>query len=107
MSFKLNHNPVAGESYVRCHQVVIDNRHGKTPVITFHRERVIGTDTGTLARQPLSPKVMAFDPAASVPLVDPDTGTSTGQSMTHADVYAALYSAFVAVETATPDTGDV
>jgi hypothetical protein len=104
MSYKLHHQPLAGESYVRCHQVVIDNALGRAPTLTFHRQRVIGSDAGAVSQQPLPPRLLAFDPAASVALVDPESGEDTGHTITHAEIYAAIYSAFIAVETATPDT---
>lgn len=104
MSHKLHQQPLAGESYVRCQQVVIDNRLGRAPSVTFHRQRVIGTDGGAVAQQPLAPRPLAFDPAAEVPLIDPETGAEIGQTITHAEIYTAIYSAFVAAETATPDT---
>jgi len=104
MSYKLHQQPLAGESYVRCQQVIIDNRLGRAPSVTFQRQRVIGADGGAVAQQPLAPRPMAFDPAASVPLIDPETGAETGETITHAEIYAVIYSAFIAAETAAPDT---
>lgn len=102
MTFKLNQQPVAGESYTRSPQVVIDNRMGRTPTITFHREMVLGTAGGSVMCQPMAPNVLAFDPQASVPVINPETGEPTGDTVTHGEIYALLFSAFVAAET--PDT---
>ena len=100
MSFKLNQQPVAGESYVRCPQVVIDNRLGRTPVVTFHREQVIGITGSTVQRYPLPPRPLPFDPAASVPVIHPETGEPTGATITQGELYALVFSVFIAAETA-------
>lgn len=99
MSFKLNQQPVAGESYVRCPQVIIDNRLGRPPVVTFHREQVIGIEGGHAQRYPLTPKPLPFDPAASVPVIDPETGEPTGATITQGELYALVFSVFVDAET--------
>lgn len=100
MSFKLHQEPVAGESYVRCPQVIIDNRLGKTPVVTFHREQVVGLDGGNVQRYPLAPRPLPFDPTASVDVIDPETGNPTGATITQGELYAMIFSIFVAAETA-------
>lgn len=102
MSFKLHQQPVAGESYIRCPQVVIDNRVGKSPTVTFHREQVVGMDDGAVARRPLAPNVLAFDPQASVPVIDPETGEPTGATITQGELYALVFSVFVDAETPEP-----
>ncbi|MCA1774965.1 MAG: hypothetical protein LC676_04955 [Loktanella sp.] len=99
MSFKLNQQPVAGESYVRCPQVVIDNRLGRTPVVTFHREQVIGLGGGNVQRYPLPPRPLPFDSAASVPVINPETGEPTGATITQGELYALVFSVFIAAET--------
>ena len=99
MSYKLDQKPVAGESYIRCPQVVIDNRLGHAPTIAFSRERIIGLADGVTVTQPMSPREVAFDPAAVVPVLDPETGEPTGQTVTQGYLYALIYSVFVAAET--------
>lgn len=103
MSYKLNQTPFAGESYVRCPQVVVDNRLGATPAVTFHRETVIGIAGGGVLRQALSPREMIFDPAAEVPVLNPETGEPTGETITQGALYALIFSVFVAAETAQPE----
>lgn len=100
MTYKLDQKPIAGESYIRCSQVVIDNRLGVAPSVTFHRESVLGIDGGAVMRQPMSPREMVFGPAAAVPILNPETGEPTGQTVTHGEIYALIYSAFVAAEAA-------
>ncbi|WP_296639224.1 hypothetical protein [Roseinatronobacter sp.] len=103
MSYKLNQAPVAGESFVRCPQVVIDNRLGATPTVTFHRERIVGLEGADPIRQPMSPRPLPFDPAAAVPVLNPETGEPTGATITQGELYALVYSVFVAAETVTID----
>lgn len=107
MSYKLNETPVAGEAHIRCSQVVIDNRLGTAPTVTFHRERIIGLDGGEVIRQPMSPRTLSFDPNAAVPVLSPETGEASGQTITQGDLYALVYSVFVAAETAPADEGGV
>jgi hypothetical protein len=99
MSYKLDQKPIAGESYIRCPQVIIDNRLGATPSVTFHRESVIGIEGGSVMRQPMSPREIALDPASVVQILNPETGEATGQTVTHGEIYALIYSVFVAAET--------
>ena len=103
MSYKLNEIPVEGDAYVRCPQVVIRNQLGGPPVVEFHRERVIGLTGGETMKQPLSPRPMPFDPTASVPVLNPETGEPTGATITQGELYALVYSVFVAAETAEPE----
>lgn len=98
MSYKLDEKPIAGESYIRCPQVVIDNRLGHVPTIAFHRERVIGLADGATVVQPMSPREVTFNPAAVVAVINPETGEQTGQTITHGDLYTLIYSAFLAAE---------
>lgn len=100
MSYKLNQEPVAGESFIRCSQVIIDNRLGAAPTVTFHRERIVGLEGADPIRQPLSPLPLPFDPMASVPVLNPSTGEPTGATITQGEMYALVYSVFVAAETA-------
>ncbi|WP_296763682.1 hypothetical protein [Sediminimonas sp.] len=96
MSYKLNQTPIAGESFTRCPQVIIDNQLGKTPRVTFHQETIIGTDGGQVMHMPASPLPLAFDPAAVIPIIDPETGADTGQTTTQGEIYALVYSAYLA-----------
>lgn len=103
MSYKLDHTPVSGDSYIRCSQVIIDNRFGAQPSLSFHRERVIGLGGGQTVRQPLSPVVLEFSGEGSVDIVDPETGEATGEAITHPQIYALIYSAFISAATSLPE----
>lgn len=104
MTYKLDQKPVAGESYIRCPQVVIDNRLGHTPTISFHRERIIGLADGATITQPMSPREVTFSPAALVAVFDPATGEPTGETVTQGTLYALIYSVFIAAETPLAET---
>jgi hypothetical protein len=95
MSFKLDYRPLAGESYRRCNQVIIDNPYDGAPSITFAQETIFGAG-GAVMHMPMSGIRVDFDPAAEIAVVDPTTGEPTGQTITHAALYAMIYSAFVA-----------
>lgn len=105
MSYRLNQTPVSGEAFMRCSQIIIDNHIGRAPVVTFHREQVVGLSDGEVIRRPMSPRAVSFDPSAIIPILDPDTGEPTGQNATHSEVYALIYSVFIAAETAEPEEG--
>lgn len=100
MFFKLNLQSVDGESYTRCHQIIIDNRLDEPPAITFAQEQIV-TAGGRALHIPQPSVGMAFDPQAVIPILDPETGADTGTSITQAEAYALLYSAYVAAATAT------
>uniref|UniRef100_A4WS55 Uncharacterized protein n=1 Tax=Cereibacter sphaeroides (strain ATCC 17025 / ATH 2.4.3) TaxID=349102 RepID=A4WS55_CERS5 len=96
MGYKLHHQPIAGESYRRCHQIIIDNPLDRAPAITFGQETIIGTGAGEVLHVPMAPISLAFDPAVEIPIVDPQTGQPTGATISQAEVYALIYSAYIA-----------
>lgn len=105
MVFKLNQQPVAGESFVRCRQVIIDNHLGKLPKLEFHQETVIVSEGGRVAHMPMPPLSTTFDPAAEIPVINPETGEATGEIVTQAHVYGLVYSAYLMAATP-PATND-
>lgn len=96
MGYKLHHQPIAGGSYRRCHQIIIDNPLGRAPAITFGQETVIGTGGGEVLHVPMTPVLLAFEPASEIPVIDPQNGQPTGATITQAEVYAMVYSAWIA-----------
>lgn len=96
MGYKLNHQPIAGEIHTRCRQVIIDNPYGKAPAVTYHQEKIVGTDGGQVMHMPMSPLPMTFDPAVEIPIIDPETGEDTGATMTQSEIYTLIYSAYLA-----------
>lgn len=91
-----NESTVAGQTWQRAYQIVIENTRGSAPVIRFDEERVIALEDGTEVRKPLGNLAVSFDPTASIPLLNPLTGEPTGGTITHGEVYAILYSAYIA-----------
>ena len=85
---------VSGSTWQRCHTVTISNQLGKPPRVDFQEEKVIAL-VGDDIHQWTSGCTKAFDAAAEFPLLDPVTNTPTGQTMTHAGLYQALYSLYM------------
>lgn len=90
-----NETEVAGSNWQRCHQVVIDNRLGITPSIRFDEERVTALANGEAVRQPMGSLAVPSEPGGTVEMRDPETGEPTGETITHAEIYAILYSAYL------------
>jgi hypothetical protein len=91
---------VTGQVWQRCSQIVIDNPRHAVPTVRFEEERVVSLDTGDELRKPAPGITQDFDPALTVPLRNPVTGELTGDSISYAEVYAILYSAYIAAATA-------
>lgn len=104
MSYKLHHQPLAGESYMRCYQIVIDNRLGQPPGVVYSQERVIADQGGAVSRHPVGTLRHHYEPAATIPVIDPETGEPTGEAVTQQQLMALVYSAYIAAATATTDT---
>ena len=100
MGYRLHRQPIAGESYVRCSQVVIDNPLSGPPRVTYAQETIVGTGTGQVLHIPMQPVAQAFDPAALIAVLDPGTGEPTGETITQGRIYALIYSAYLAAVTA-------
>ena len=92
-----NETPVVGSTWTRCANIYISNMYGVTPVITFGEQQLVVLDT-------LSPMVVntnqscftEFDPTAEIVILDPATGTPTGQTVTQQQLYDILYSLYIA-----------
>lgn len=87
---------IAGTVWQRCHEIVVINTRGAPPRVQFFEERVIALEGDTEIRQALGLLEVAFDPAREIPLLDPATGQATGATATYGQVYALLYSAYIA-----------
>lgn len=91
---------VTGSEWTRAYQIVIDHRRNRPPVATFFEERVLATDTGSVRTSPKGAVALTFDPAALIPVLDPTTGEPTGTTITQGELYALVYSAYLAAATA-------
>ena len=107
MTYKLNQTPVAGESYRRCFQVVIDNPLVGDPSVMFSQETILGTDIGSVLRIPIGPLAMPFDPDAEIAVINPETGEPTGATVTQAEVYTLIFSAYIAAANPPPTAFEI
>lgn len=98
-----NESQVAGTAWQRCHTVTIRNPLAGTPVIEFAEERVI-TLEGDDIHQWVEGCSKQFSPTGVFLLLDPMTNAATGATMTHTQLYLALYSLYMqtAAERDTP-----
>ena len=85
---------ISGEAWTRCPEITISNPTDGQPSITFREERValIGSDK---LITPLNRIVVAFNPDDVIPLYNPETMEPIGTSITHGEVYAIMYSAYL------------
>lgn len=80
-------NPLAGSEFDR-------NNNPLGPVAYFQEQKVISgggvqsmTDAGSCSK--------VFNPTATISMRDPSTGALTGTTVTHADLYAILFSLYM------------
>lgn len=85
---------VLGEAWQRAARVVVENPLNATPSILIVEEEaiVLGDKTITNVCGNLS---CQFDPAATFPGLDPETGLPVGRDITHGEVYALLNSLYM------------
>lgn len=96
-----NEASISGASWTRCWQVLCENPLGGSPRVVMHEEDVfVASGGGTITRCRPMPLVVEFDASGSFPLLDPATGDATGSSMSHAALFAALYSLYMQAATA-------
>lgn len=92
---------VVGTVWMRCANIHINNPHaslGPPPIATFFEEEIIdmGNNKFVISPSKIKPVSAVVDPVNGViDLYDPVTGSKIeGQTMTHAQLYAILYSAY-------------
>jgi len=86
---------LAGTSWVRCRAVTINNPlTDGTPMAYFQEEKVVSVE-GSNLRVDSGACSKAFDPAGTITLINPETGEPTGETVTHADLYAILFSLYM------------
>ena len=84
----------SGVTWQRCHNLQISNELGAAPVIRFSEEKVFNID-GTIVKKGMMGCAVLFDPTATISLVDPATNLPTGETVTHAQAYQILHSAYI------------
>ena len=85
---------VSGRSYQRCAQIVVDNGYGATPRMSFSEEEILRLVDGSVVVRTVPGCAVSFDPQDVIPLLNPITGESLGQSITQAQMHTFLYSAY-------------
>ena len=85
---------IAGSEYVRCPQIVISNPLAGQAQIQFTEQRVAVLPDRNIVT-PEGIVTVDFDPEATIALLNPETDEPTGGTITHGEVYAILYSAYI------------
>lgn len=85
---------VTGQKWRRSCHGEFDNAHGRVPWIRFDWEDRIALADGTTLGTPAAGSTLRhFDtPSAVLALRNPETGAPTGQTITHGELYAILWS---------------
>ena len=95
-----NESTASGTTWTRCDQIVIRNPFaGLEKSATFSEENVavIGEKI-LMSRAGFLNKV--FNPSEVIELRDPITGETTGETVTHQELYNILYSLYIQTATA-------
>ena len=89
-----NENDISGTEWQRCFSVNINNTYSKIPEITFQEEKIYNLNVGRI-NNPIGYCTKQYNATESFPILDLDTNQETGQTMTHAFLYQALYSLYI------------
>lgn len=89
-----------GSSRLRSYRIELFNPEEGDLSALFHQERLLTLDDGTKISRPAEDLRIPFDPAAVVHIIDPTTGADTGATMTQAQIYAGVFSAYMAAANA-------
>ena len=94
MTANYKETTATGTTWTRCTRVVVNNDINETPYVLFFEQQVFNLegqqtlkDSGVLRQD--------FEPDAVIPLINPQTGEATGATVTQAEAYAVLYSAYL------------
>jgi len=89
-----NQQTGSGESWQRCHSVRIENPLAGSPLVYFYEEVVVKVGTNII-NKPNTACSKVFNAEETFDLLDVNTGAATGQTMTHQQLYQALYSLYI------------
>ncbi len=87
---------ISGTAWTRARRVIINHPVEGGSTIHFQEEMAIQTPNG-ITTIPADVLVDGFDPSRDIVLLDPNTGEPTGQTLSEAVVYVALYSKYMAL----------
>ena len=96
---QLDSTAVTGTRYVRCSQITITNPLDGTPMAQCQQDTVTVWSDGSQHSAPDRTLTLLYDPAASLPIVDPTTGQQVS-SMPMPQVFAILFSVYAAARAA-------
>lgn len=105
MSALYQPSDVSGSEFTRCYQIVIDNRLNNAPEVVFHEERVLVVSAGPDRHWPIGHCCSPYDPLAEITVLNPATGLPTGDVVTQGQLYALIYSAYLAAAVARDTAG--
>lgn len=88
---------VAGTTWQRCRQVVLDNPLGVVPTIRFDEQEVLAIEGRAVEiKRPMGALSLPFEPSKPIALRDPATGALTGETSSYGAAYVLIYSAYMA-----------
>lgn len=85
---------LTGIEWQRCKTVTINNPLDGAKSVSFQEERIISLG-GQNLKQPVDGCSKNFAADGSFPLLDPSTNLPLGASMSHTELYVALYSLYM------------
>lgn len=98
MNINYQYSAVTGESWLRAKRIVIDNPLNGIPSVKFVEERVVNIAGGEQYFRDQGVLELTATEASmtkEIPLLDPETGESTGQVVTYGEAYIMLFSAYI------------
>lgn len=93
MTANYRETTTTGTTWTRCTRVVVNNDLNEQPYVLFFEQQVFNVG-GSMVKD-LGVLRQNFDPEAVIPLINPQTGEATGATITQAEAYAVLYSAYL------------
>jgi hypothetical protein len=100
MTAEVNPTTFTGTSRLRSYRIELFNPSEGALSALFHQEQLLTLDDGTTISRPAPDIRIPYDPDAVVHIIDPVTGANTGQTMTQAQIYAGVFSAYFAAANA-------
>ncbi len=100
MSLNYRESSGSATSWRRANSVVITNPLNNilAATVSFGEEDVMQKGDFIVSK-PATGVTASFDPLGTFAVINPETGLATGQNMTHAELYAILYSLYIKLAT--------
>lgn len=94
MAANYKEETIDGIVWQRCNSLKIENPLNSAKMVNFSEEKVIKIGDSTII-QPYTSCSKIFNSEETFELLDPVTGAPTGASMSHMELYQALYSLYI------------